>query len=183
MKSLTGKLLVATRELVDPNFLQTVVLLVQHNDEGALGVVLNRPTPVKLAAVWAKLGSGLCRQDDFLYRGGPCEGPLMALHDQREHADQEVLPGLFYSAERKSIAQVVADASAKVRVFAGYAGWQSGQLEDELTEHSWWIADATFDGVFHDPSEQWVAASKQALGTSLLTWLKIRTAPEDLRRN
>jgi len=80
MKSLQGHLLIASPTLLDPNFRKSVVLLVQHNEEGAMGLVLNRPTETKLCEAWTQVAETDCASDASLNLGGPCEGPLMALH-------------------------------------------------------------------------------------------------------
>ena len=74
MKSLQGHLLVASPKLVDPNFFHTVVLLVQHNQEGALGLVLNRPLQTTVQEMWQEVGESQCEVDQPLHQGGPCEG-------------------------------------------------------------------------------------------------------------
>ena len=79
---LSGKLLIASPYLSDPNFLRSVVLIVSHDDEGAFGLSLNRPTDQRLSAVVElSMPQGSAREDDYIFEGGPVDGPLLALHD------------------------------------------------------------------------------------------------------
>jgi putative transcriptional regulator len=138
---LVGHLLVATPSLRDPNFERTVVLLVAHEDGGALGVVLNRATEVPVADVltgWGELAS----DPPVVFEGGPVQ-PEAAICLAR------IKPGVLdlrgFSRFEGSVGTVDLSADpdtfhehlAQVRVFAGYAGWSSGQLEDEISEGSW----------------------------------------------
>ena len=77
MESLEGQLLVATPQLMDPNFARTLVLLIQHTDEGALGVVVNRPLGKTIQELWREVGSAPCHSRQPIYLGGPVPGPLM----------------------------------------------------------------------------------------------------------
>ena len=79
MESLQSHLLIAAADLSEP-FAHSVVLLVRHNDEGALGLILNRRTNASLKETWARLSEVPCHRNEALYLGGPCEGPLVALH-------------------------------------------------------------------------------------------------------
>src|SRR4051795_298785 len=97
MKSLQGQLLIAAPKLRDPNFFRSVVLLVQHDEQGSLGLVLNRPLEVSIRAAWKQLSSTSCEIDGNLYQGGPCEGCLMALHTDVEASDMEVTEGVQFS--------------------------------------------------------------------------------------
>ncbi len=183
MKSLQGQLLIATRELLDPNFLQAVILLVQHNEDGAIGLVLNRPTPALLSAIWKKIGSGKCRAQGPLYRGGPCEGPLMALHTDPKWAENEVLPGLYYSADRDEINQLVKQPPAHLKIFAGYAGWGGGQLEGELHEKSWVVTPADAETLMLPDDRIWEETMRHVMGSVMLKSLRIKHVPKDLRAN
>lgn len=144
VSSLAGQLLVATPALADPNFERSVVLLLDHGDEGALGVVLNRPTPVDVSEVlepWAALAG----DPGVVFQGGP-----VALDAALALA---VVPGdgaLGWRRVHGSIGVVDLDAPPEVlaadvgalRIFAGYAGWGAGQLEGELEEGSWYVVDS-----------------------------------------
>ena len=95
-ESLRGHLLIASPKLVDPNFHRTVVLMIQHTDDGALGLVLNRSTGKLLQNIWSEISEKPCDGELVLHLGGPVPGPLMALHTAEWLSDSEVLPGVFF---------------------------------------------------------------------------------------
>jgi putative transcriptional regulator len=145
MASLAGSFLVARTVLQDPNFRQTVVLLLQHGDEGALGLVVNRQT--KAAGVPFPI-----------FVGGPCQeqSALRMLHGHAEWAaDQGVAPGIYVgdktSFERATTAAT--EDAIHFRVFAGYAGWGPGQLEGELAAGAWTLTPANGELLFQTPPE------------------------------
>ena len=147
MESLRGQLLVASPTLGDPNFSRTVVLLLEHNDEGAVGVVLNRPSELLV-------GGALPAWDTFAARpsvvfvGGPvAEGTAICLGRSRGTDEVDVL-----DLERDPDDL----APDQVRLFAGYAGWVPGQLEAEIAEDAWFVVDAEPDDVLSDdPDGLW----------------------------
>ncbi|MGI9458049.1 MAG: YqgE/AlgH family protein [Aeoliella sp.] len=150
MSSIAGKLLVASRNLRDPSFAQAVVLMLEHSGEGALGVVLNRPSPKTVRDVWESLGEPECDNDDHLYLGGPVPGPLVALHAAEELGEKRVLPGLYMSVQRDCIEQLVRTPEINVRLYSGHAGWGDGQLEGELKAGGWHTVAAAADDVLRD---------------------------------
>src|SRR4051812_11769682 len=103
MKSLQGQLLIASPKLMDPNFFKSVVLVVQHGDGGALGLILNRRIDVTVQSAWGQVSEGTCEVEGNLHQGGPCEGPLMVVHGEESLGQLEVLPGIHFSTERESI--------------------------------------------------------------------------------
>src|SRR6476659_10873968 len=106
-KSLAGHFLVASRYLRDPNFVQSVVLMIHHDHEGAMGVVINRPSDKSVREVWEMIGNDPCDRDDRIYVGGPVPGPLVALHPLQAFSDHQVLPGLFFSTNRDALDLIV----------------------------------------------------------------------------
>lgn len=183
MDSLQGHLLVASPDLRDPNFHHTVVLLVQHNDDGALGLVLNRPLDVRLRQVWNRVNKKPCERDDRIFLGGPCEGALMALHEDPSLADLGAGDGLFFSTDKELLEQLASDVARRVKFFAGYAGWSGGQLEAELAERAWIPLPAKPDHVFEAEDELWARAMRDVSGRKVLDILGIRDVPPDLRVN
>jgi len=146
----TGRLLVATPLLRDPNFTRAVVLLLQADDEdGALGLVLNRPTGTAVGEVldaWHPLAA----DPGVVFTGGPVQpNAAICLGHGRPGAKQvaaysvlEGSPGTaFGTVDLDAEPSDVATAVSEVRVFAGYAGWSPGQLEEEVAEGSWWVLD------------------------------------------
>lgn len=148
--SLTGKLMVATPGMDDPNFEHTVILMVEHHEQGALGLVLNRPTTTRIDEVWGQISDLPCTLDQALLRGGPCPGPLMLLHDRTEHAQVRVCEGVCFSTEQPLVEEVLSEQAGPIRFFLGYAGWGPGQLESELSQGTWLVTRASAQVVF-DP--------------------------------
>src|SRR4051794_32885483 len=133
MKSLKGHLLIAAPQMLDPNFFRTVVLILQHGEQGALGVVLNRPTETSITDAWKQIDDeDVCEVKGLIHQGGPCEGPLMLVHDNRSFGNLEVIPGIYFSTERESVHELVTRNKGNLKFFVGYAGWSAGQLEREL---------------------------------------------------
>jgi putative transcriptional regulator len=182
MKSLRGHFLVASPHLTDPNFFQTVVLMIQHDEEGAFGLVLNRPTTGNLRELWEQLEEP-CEADRPIHFGGPVEGPLMALHADELCAEEEVIEGVYFAVRKESICEVVKNAAAPFLVFTGYSGWGGGQLEDELEAGGWLVAPATRDDIFGDIGELWTQVS-QRIGLEILQdALRPKHVPDDPQCN
>lgn len=154
MKSLQGHFLVASPHLPDPNFYRTVVLLLQHDGEGAFGVILNRPGRTTVAEAWKLFGEGPCHSQQRVYRGGPVEGPPLALHTLRSCGQSEVLPGLFVTSRGEWLRRVVR-GEKQFRLFLGYAGWGAGQLDSELEMGGWLVHPASLPDVFLEPESMW----------------------------
>jgi len=154
MESLRGQLLVAGPGLIDPNFRRTVVLIGEHGDEGAMGVVLNRPSGVDLGEAVPPLVE-LEGVDDVVFVGGPVQPrSIVVLGDfvDPDRAGQLVFGSIGFLPSEIEPDEV--GALARARVYAGYAGWGAGQLEGELEEGSWIVAPAAATDVFTDAPEQ-----------------------------
>ncbi len=175
MKSVQGKLLIASPRLMDPNFAHTVLLMIQHNDQGALGLVLNRPLETTVREVCEKSLGEACDVEGVLHQGGPCEGPLMVLHRNELAKDSDVIPGIFFTTERAKIESLLRQ-QGEARYFVGYAGWSPGQLESEMEIESWIVADADATHVFEGQSNLWNALMAQrATGQ----WVDPSSVPDD----
>ena len=107
MDSLQGKLLIASPRLLDPNFARAVVLMVQHGEEGALGLVLNRPLETSVSDLFEQVLGAPTAAEGVLHQGGPCKGPLMVLHTHEEAADLTVRDGVYFSTEREKIESLI----------------------------------------------------------------------------
>ncbi|MFC0602129.1 YqgE/AlgH family protein [Streptomyces palmae] len=174
VSSLTGRLLVATPALADPNFDRAVVLLLDHDEEGSLGVVLNRPTPVVVGDIlesWA----GLAGEPGVVFQGGPvsmdsalgvavvpgeAEWPRLAdgaaVSTAEDGAAQGAGPrpartdpigwrrvhGAIGLVDLEAPPELLAAALGSLRIFAGYAGWGPGQLEEELADGAWYVVES-----------------------------------------
>jgi putative transcriptional regulator len=155
MESLQGQFIVASTKLADPNFFRTVVLIVRHNEEGAMGMVVNRPASLTVREVWEKVSQSDCESKEHIHLGGPCPGPLMALHGRIDLADLEVRSGIYFTADPQSIAQLVGQTHTTVRFFAGYAGWGPEQLEKEISAGAWVVAPASDEEIFAVDNSLW----------------------------
>ncbi|MFO0870783.1 MAG: YqgE/AlgH family protein [Pirellulales bacterium] len=181
--SLQGHLLVASPHLADPNFFRTVILMVQHDEEGAVGLVLNRRTPSSLSDVWEMIGEGPCPDEAALYLGGPVSGTLLALHQAAEYADATVFPGLFVASQRQQLQQLLRRIDLPFRLFLGYAGWGAGQLEGELRAGGWLIATAAVEAAFYPGDDLWEQTVDRIGAQILRPVLGNIPSPEDPRVN
>lgn len=155
MNSLAGHFLVASPHLRDPNFTRTVVLMLQHEEQGALGVVINRPGDKTVDDVWTMIESKPPGRHDVVFVGGPVPGPLIAIHDQRHLSEREILPRLYMSMQKDAIDELVKKEKANFRLFSGHSGWGGGQLEGELTVGGWLTTPADAADVFSDYETVW----------------------------
>ncbi len=156
-ETLKGSLLIATPTLLDPNFKRAVVLLLEHTDEGAVGVVLNRPTETPTGRAVPDLAD-VVPDNDPVFIGGPVSpGSVIALGDYHDPAGlPDAVCGSVAAVEFGTTPEDLAEQVSRVRAFAGYAGWGPGQLEDEIEEEAWFAAEATPDDVFSlDPLHLW----------------------------
>lgn len=179
MKSFKGHFLVASSQLLDPNFARTVVLLVHHNEEGAFGVVLNRPADSTIAELWEKVSETPCECDQPLHVGGPVPGPLMALHGDGDLAELEVAPGVYFAAQRDNLEKLLDQDEHPFRLFVGHSGWGAGQLENELAEGAWLTTPASAEYVFCDHAELWQNVVKRVGSAILSDALKLKEIPPD----
>jgi putative transcriptional regulator len=165
--SLTGRLLIASPHLMDPNFARSVILLVHHGEQGTLGLILNRPTDSRIDDFWHNISELPCISSEVLHVGGPVAGPLTALHTMPNVGNVEVLPGLFFASQREILEKLVSQKKYAYRLFIGHSGWDEGQLPHEMDEGSWLMKPATSEDVFGDETEVWRRATEQ-VGRSIL---------------
>lgn len=181
--SLSGQLLVASRKLRDPNFRQTVVLMLEHNDDGALGVVLNRLADRTIEQVWDAVEFDPCDCEQALNQGGPVPGPLIALHRSEEHSEKTVLPGLYMSMQKTTVDPLVRQGEHPFRLYSGNSGWGGGQLEDELKEGGWLTTAANPDDVFADPDTIWGEVTNRIALEVMLPGVDPTSIPSDPSAN
>ncbi len=180
-----GRLLVATPPLEDANFDRTVIFMLEHHDEGAIGVVINRPSYEALDEPldrWIDLQSA----PSSVFSGGPVEDTaLIALAETNAPLadDDEYLSPItatIASADLTADPALVAAGVRGVRVFRGYAGWGPGQLEGEIEAGAWLVLDSEPGDVFsNEPDELWRTVLRRQPGR--LAWLA--NAPDDLSSN
>jgi putative transcriptional regulator len=181
MESLRGQLLIASPALTEPTFNRTVILLTEHTDEGAMGVVLNRPSTAQVAEAVPEL-AGLTGDDTPIYVGGPVQSQsLIVLAEFRDRGAAAVIVvadvGLV-SADVET--DVLIEATRRARVFAGYAGWGPGQLESELEAEAWIVEAPVPAELFPDhPERLWSAVLERKGGRFAL----LASMPDDPRLN
>lgn len=184
-----GRLLVALPALDDPNFERAVVLVLEHDDDGALGLVLNRPTTTPIDEVlhgW----SALAAEPANLYGGGPVEPSAvvgLAVAHPRAGAGPGAagaagvaITGRIRTVDPTGDPGLLAGEVERARIFAGYAGWAPGQLEAELAQDAWLVVDAQSDDVVtEEPEELWHTVMGRQEGAARL----MATFPDDPRLN
>mgnify|MGYP003394214611 CR=1 FL=1 len=143
-RSLKGQFLIAVPSLRDPNFARSVVLICEHESSGALGLVLNRPSDIRVAEALSDI-DGAEKIGGTLWHGGPVQSSnVFILHDFDDVDGRDVAGALRFGSDIDLLRRLlIADpAATRFRLFAGYAGWGAGQLEHELSEQSWIIHEA-----------------------------------------
>ncbi len=156
MESLRGHLLLAGAALWDPNFRRSVVLIAHHDEEGAVGVVLNDRTDVTVAEAIPQLGD-LVPADEPLFVGGPVEPQAaVVIADFEDPSLAEIIALDSIGFLPPETGPEIEMGIRRARVFAGYSGWGPGQLEAEMAQGSWIVERATPADVFPpDPSRLW----------------------------
>lgn len=180
-----GRLLVATPPLTDPNFDRTVVFVLEHHEDGAIGLIVNRPTDEALAEPldrWIDLQTA----PSSIFAGGPVDtNAMIAMATTKTPLSEPTdlltpISGVVASTDLSADPAIVAAHVDAVRIFRGYAGWGSGQLEFEIDEGAWLVLDAEVGDVFSSrPDDLWHEVLRRQPGR--LSWLAL--APDDLSLN
>ncbi|MEI8280218.1 MAG: YqgE/AlgH family protein [Bacteroidota bacterium] len=160
-----GRLLIAEPFLGDDNFSRAVILLCEHNEEGSVGFVLNRPTQLILGDILENISQPSLP----LYQGGPVQmDTLHMLHRmQPSLGGVQILPGIFWGGSYNALQDVLAEDmfdAAHLKLFIGYSGWSSGQLMQEIKEGSWLVADAHPELLFDTHVEEIWKLAVRSLG-------------------
>lgn len=164
--SLAPRLLLSMPQLMDPNFARTVVLLCDHEPEGAFGLVLNRPTEVAASSVVGLVPPVETDNGMRLWIGGPVEphrGWILLGEEPPGVETRRIVDGLYLSTSPDLLRSVLQTTPAPpARVLAGYAGWGPGQLDMELNESAWLTSDVELDLVFEtEAALMWEAAIRR----------------------
>lgn len=165
MDSLQGQLLVAAPTLLDPNFARTVVVIANHDEDGALGVTLNRPTDTLVAEATPEL-AGLAGEDAVIHSGGPVHpAGVVVLAEFRDlsRAAFAVAGNVGLVGDDTPLAEL-GSLTRRCRVYAGYSGWGPGQLEDEVAGDDWIVVPARPSDVFTDDHEGLWGTALERLG-------------------
>ncbi len=162
-----GRFLVAERGLDDPNFAETVVLLVDYDASGAMGLIVNWPTAAPAAELLPEI-DGIAERAGMVWVGGPVERRLvlMLMRSEAELPQAEqILAGVHLSTSNELLRQVTSGELevGELRLYSGYAGWAPGQLDLELAVGGWRVVPAEADLVFHpDPDRLWSVLMERA---------------------
>jgi putative transcriptional regulator len=153
-----GKFLVADRRLMDPNFRETVVLLIRYGPDGAMGLVINRPVQLKLSTVLPDIKE-LDRRKETLYLGGPVEPTrilLLVKSANPPEASMPVFGDVYLSSSQKVLQRLIKKPvkEERFRIYAGYAGWASKQLESECDRGHWHVLKADNETLFDKKSSE-----------------------------
>jgi putative transcriptional regulator len=153
-----GKFLVASRQIKDPHFMRTVILLIEYGKSGAVGLIVNRPTKARLSEALPEV-EGLQERDDFLYFGGPValNELFLLVRSETEPEDSTQVFGRVYASSSEALLKRLSkegEAGKSFRGYMGYSGWAPGQLEDELTHGDWHVIEADEASIFEKPPEE-----------------------------
>lgn len=175
-KSLAGALLLAHPAMRDPNFRRSIVLMSVHNEEGAMGVVLNRPLGRRLGELNGEFALGALASVP-LFQGGPVqpEQLLLVVWQPQEDGFR-----LHFGVEPERAVQLAAEEGTQLRAFLGYSGWGGGQLEQELKQNTWLVSDVPA-GLLQGPQDaaMWRTVVS-ALGSE---WRLLASEPDDMSLN
>jgi len=175
-ESLRGRLLIAAPALLDPNFRRTVLLIVAHDDDGAVGLVLNRVSEVEVAEAVPELAV-LVDPGATVSFGGPVQQDavvVLAEWDDADEAGDIVFADVGLMGAEAELDRIDA-ATRRVRIFAGYAGWSAGQLDAEVEEPSWIVGDPIAEDVFGVNGDLWSTVLRRMGGAFAF----VATMPED----
>ena len=168
---LTNHFLIAMPSMADPNFSRTLTYICEHNEQGALGVVINRPIDMTVAALFERINLELtvhALQGLPVFYGGPVQTDRGFVLHRPQGAWKSTLPvrnGVALTTSRDILEAVGEGAGPQqILVSLGYSGWAAGQLEHELGQNAWLTVEATQDIIFELPAEERLAAAMELLG-------------------
>ena len=153
--SLTGRILVSPPGIEDSRFRSALTLVIEHSEQGAIGLILNRPSLVPLSELipdWEEIGA----IPEVVFAGGPVDHDALIALGKSKNPDGELVLGAHSVDLDDQPALVEAEGIDSIRVFAGYAGWEPGQLEKEIIEDYWWLVDGEIEDIFsNEPAKLW----------------------------
>lgn len=173
-ESLTGQFLIAMPAMTDPNFEQTVSYICQHNENGALGIVINRTMELTMGDVFGQMdipaSECICAKQ-YVHYGGPVQSERgFILHDRPNdwEATLAIDEHIGLTTSRDVLEAIARNEGPQRALMAlGYAGWGSGQLEHEITQNAWLSGPADVDLIFSTPVEQRWSRAAGLLGINL----------------
>lgn len=139
----------------DANFVESAIFMIRHGPDGALGLIVNKPLEITVEEACTDQLPAAEGATQPLLRGGPCDGPLMAITGLSLEGTLTVMPGVHFAVETGPIETLLRENLSPSLFFAGYAGWAADQLETELAEGSWEVLPANIDDIFHADDSTW----------------------------
>jgi putative transcriptional regulator len=184
MQTLKGHLLIAAPHLRSPIFTRSVILMIGQNEGGALGLILNQQISTTVTNLSGKIFVEDFDWDKPLSLGGPVASSLMMLHTNEDLADDEIIPGVYITADGSKVQELIEQRPEPSLVVANYSGWGPGQLDGELRADSWLTLPATVEHVFWTgEKELWNVVVNQVRAQELTALAGVRTLPPDPRLN
>ncbi|MEZ6133683.1 MAG: YqgE/AlgH family protein [Pirellulaceae bacterium] len=188
--SLEGFLLVAAPHWESDIFRRAVCLIVHHDAEGAVGVLLNRSLKFDTQALWTHLAGknpatlSTKSQPPTVHFGGPAAGPVVALHDQAELAEFSGGNGVYFAAQIQHLQQLLTSAgNSRMKIIVGQADWSAGQLDRDFWAGNWLPLPVTSNLVFCDGTEMWPRAMREIGNHYVATISGAHGQPGDLLSN
>jgi putative transcriptional regulator len=179
MKSLQGLFLLAAPHQLDPNFVEAVILVVEHDDRGAMGVIVNCPRDRHEGIPQQRSTKRRWREEPRLYFGGPVTGPLMAVHADRAFAGTKILPGVFFEREEERVFTLMQSTEHAYKAFTGCAGWGPRQLEYEVEYGIWRAIPATVAEIFCNDDNLWERLLRRVSDSLLQVMCNVKHIPSD----
>jgi len=203
---LTGNLLVASSMVTDPMYAGGVCLIVHHDEENLIGVMLNRPLKPTPEALMAMLGEQpdpdetpagptnrltgsestppakpsmdeLASPWRMLHFGGPLSGPVVAIHPMSQYGEVETGNGIYVAAQKQHLENLVRQQDGPCRLIVGHLGWETNQLLNEIDQGIWHVLPATAETVFSPAHEMWAQIIRRATTGSLAKWIGVKDVP------
>ena len=183
MKSFQGHFLVAAPHQPDPDFADAVILVVEHSDHGAVGVIVTCPRDRHEGISQQRSTKPRSPERPTLYFGDPVTGPFMAVHTDELFAEVEVVPGVFCSGREKNVLALTQAGEHLCKLFTGYAEWEPGQLEHEVEHGIWRAIPATVEKIFSSVDDLWERLTRQAVDSLLQVMCSVKHIPSDASLN
>ncbi|HNW88991.1 MAG TPA: YqgE/AlgH family protein [Bacteroidales bacterium] len=180
-----GKILVSEPFLNDFYFKRSIVLLAEHNDEGTFGLVLNKPTDIKLSEIFNDKTFRIPEDfDNFVYLGGPVKtDSLFFIHTRNDLINKciKIIDGLYWGGDINLVNQLIEARTLSkndIRFYIGYSGWEPKQLDRELDEHSWVVANTNVDFLLKNPPDTLWKNAVKLLGKKYSDWVNYPIDPQ-----
>lgn len=166
--STRGKLLISNSSVIQDYFHKTIILMVDHDKDGAFGLVLNKSTKQTLESLIKNLPD-TSYAGRKVFNGGPVDNMFVTIvHNKKSSKDPgaEIIPGVYMARSYETLVEVLQSKDVSFRIFQGYAGWSAGQLESEFEKLSWVVSDINEENIFKDDEteELWRTALKNKGG-------------------